>query len=79
MKNPFFEYFSLSLGIILSVLSVFFLHKFVQNIEIDLEFLSSSFDEFSIFGPYLFLGLVSGFTGIPLFLKSITVITNKKE
>ena len=79
MKNPIIEYFSLSLGIILSILSVFFLHKFVQNIEIDFEFLSSSFDEFSIFGPYLLLGLVSGFTGIPLFFKAITAITNKKE
>lgn len=78
MKNPIIEYFSLSLGIMLSILSVFFLHKFVQNIEIDLEFLSSSFDEFSIFGPYLFLGLASGFTGIPLFFKTITEITNKK-
>lgn len=78
MKNPIIEYFPLSLGIILSILSVFFLHKFVQNIEIDMEFLLLTFDDFSIFAPYLILGLLSGFIGIPLFFKSAKSLGNQK-
>ena len=78
MKNPIFEYFYISLGIVLSVISVLFLHKFVTNLEVDLEFLSSSFDEWTLFVPYLLLGLVSGLTGIPLFFNSLRKISAQK-
>ena len=66
--NVFKKYAILSLGILLSTLSVLFLKRFVGALELDLEFIFESIENWMEFSPYLLIGLLLGFVGIPLFM-----------
>ena len=65
------KHLKLSFGVILSLLCVLFLVQFVRMLEIDFEFLESSFDNWSELLPNLFLGIITGLIGIPLVIESL--------
>ncbi len=65
------KHLKLSIGVILSLLCVLFLVQFVKMMEIDFEFLDSSFDNWSELLPNLLLGIITGVVGIPLVIENL--------
>ena len=65
------KHLKLSFGVILSLLCVLFLVQFVRMLEIDFEFLASSFENWSELLPNLILGFISGVIGIPLVIENL--------
>ena len=68
--------YRLSSGAVLILLSVLFLHKGVSVMDLDFEFIAESFSDWSIYTPYLLIGLVSGFFGFNLFFTGLSNVQN---
>ena len=70
------NHYKLSSGAVLILLSVLFLHKGVSVMDLDFEFISESLSSWTMYTPYLFIGLVAGFFGFNLFFTGLSKFEN---
>lgn len=62
----------MSSGSVFAVISILFLHKFVELIDLDLEFMLESLEDWSEFTPYLVVGIFVGLPGFYMFYKGLS-------
>lgn len=74
MKSQYMQFVPITIGFILSVLCIFFLSAFVSILDLDPEAILDTIENWQEIIPYLIFGIVSGFTGIPLFLIGLSKI-----
>lgn len=72
MMKIFTRCLPISLGVIASILSVLFMAESVQLMDLSLDYISESLDNWAEFLPYLVLGIVMGLIGIPTFIYGLS-------
>ena len=70
------SHYKLSSGAVLILLSVLFLHKGVSVMDLDFEFIAESFSNWTMYTPYIAIGLLSGFFGFNLFFTGLSKFEN---